>query len=321
MTGQETMEHPPYRFAIYSIIASIITIILKFGAYFITDSMGLFADATESFINLAAGIMALAALVVARRPADENHAYGHGKVEYFSSGMEGIFIIAAAVGIVTAAVGRFSNPVELNRLGLGIVLSFAASGINYFTARVMLGGAREYDSIVLEADAKHLMTDVWTSAGMVLGLSVILIAPPSWRIVDPIVAIVMALNIVYSGISLISRSASGLMDKSLPKEEIDAITRVIADCAGEEATFHGFRSRKSGSLKFVDFHLLVKGETTVKQAHDLCLAIENKVYEQWPRTELTIHVEPIEDCASYDGKMVGGYCGGSGTGPYSDNNE
>jgi cation diffusion facilitator family transporter len=297
----------PRRYAIYSIAASILTLALKFGAWGMTGSVGLLSDATESIVNLTAGMLALTAITIAMRPADHSHSYGHGKAEYFSSGIEGILIIVAAIGITYAAVSRFLDPRELVNLGPGLVLALLSSAINFGTARVMLRAAAHFDSITLEADAKHLLTDVWTSVGLVAGLAVLLVMP-QWSILDPIIAIVMAGNIVFTGVSLLKRSVGGLMDDALPPNEIERIGAAIRKHQGEHATFHGLRTRKSGPRRFIDFHLLLPGETTVRAAHDLCCVIEDEIKAGLARAEVTIHVEPIECDSSYDGRKVGGEC-------------
>ncbi len=301
------MNNSPKRYAYYSIGASLLTLGLKFGAYFLTDSVGLLSDATESLVNLTAGILALTALTIAYRPADKDHPFGHGKAEYFSSGAEGVLIIIAAAGILYASILRFKNPVELTALGPGIIMALAASGINWFTAKSMLKAARRFDSITLEADARHLLTDVWTSAGLVLGLSILLLMP-EWRILDPVIATIMALNIIRTGLSLLTRSTSGLMDLALPAQEVEIIRKAIFKVAGKDAVFHGLRTRKSGPRRFIDFHLLLPGNTSVQDSHDLCVQIEKELESNFPNPQTTIHVEPLEDKASWDGPLVGGIC-------------
>ncbi len=298
----------PVRYAYYSIAASLATLGLKFGAWLLTGSVGLLSDAAETLVNLAAGMLALWVLTVAGQPADEDHAYGHGKAEYFSSGVEGGMIVFAACGIVLASVERFLHPRPLENLGLGLIMALAASGVNWFTARGMLRAAREFDSITLEADARHLLTDVWTSAGLVAGLAVLLVAPPSWSWLDPAIAVFMAANIVVTGLSLMRRSLAGLMDKALPAEELEAIVEAIHEVAGEGAQYHGLRTRKSGSRRFADFHLLLPGSTSVAESHSLCDRVEEAVCARLPRVQVTIHVEPREAEASFDGHEVGGAC-------------
>lgn len=300
----------PKRYAVYSIGASILTLVLKFGAWGMTGSVGLLSDATESLVNLTAGVLALTAITIALRPADADHAYGHGKAEYFSSGIEGVLIIVAAFGIGFAAIDRFLSPQELHSLGPGLLLALASSVINFLVARIMLRAADRFDSITLEADARHLLTDVWTSVGLVAGLAVIIVMP-QWKILDPIIAVVMAVNIVFTGVGLLKRSVGGLMDDSLPEEELKIIADAINSYAGAESSFHGLRTRKSGPKRFIDFHLVVPGSMTVHDSHELCELIEELIHSKLPRAEVTIHVEPLENGASYDGKHVGGACAAS----------
>ena len=300
----------PRRYAVYSILASVLTLVLKFGAWAMTDSVGLLSDATESLVNLTAAVLALTAITVALRPADSDHAYGHGKAEYFSSGIEGVLIIVAAFGIGYAAIGRFASPLPLSNLGPGLLLALLSSVINFVTAKSMLRAAKRFDSITLEADAKHLLTDVWTSVGLVAGLAVLMIAP-EWKILDPIIALIMAVNIVFTGVGLLRRSVGGLMDDALPQDEIDIIAKAIQSYCGDTCTFHGLRTRKSGPKRFIDFHLLVPGAISVNDAHELCEMIEDLIHERLDRAEVTIHVEPLESSASYDGKNVGGACAAS----------
>lgn len=300
----------PKRYAVYSILASVLTLALKFGAWAMTDSVGLLSDATESLVNLTAAVLALTAITIAMRPADSHHTYGHGKAEYFSSGIEGVLIIVAAFGIGYAALGRFFSPQPLSNLGLGLVLALLSSVVNYVTAKGMLKAAKRFDSITLEADAKHLLTDVWTSVGLVAGLAILMVAP-QWKILDPIIAMVMAVNIVFTGIGLLKRSVAGLMDDALPDEEIAIIAKAIQSYTGDACTFHGLRTRKSGSTRFIDFHLLVPGDMTVNDSHELCECIEEMIHSKLERAEVTIHVEPLECETSYDGKKVGGVCAAS----------
>ena len=297
----------PKRYAVYSILASVLTLALKFGAWALTDSVGLLSDATESLVNLTAAVVALTAITVAMRPADQDHAYGHGKAEYFSSGIEGVLIIMAAMGIGYASVRRFLAPAPLANLDYGLVLALLSSAINFVTAAVMLRAAKRFDSITLEADARHLLTDVWTSVGLVAGLTIIVIKP-EWKILDPVIALAMAVNIVFTGIGLLKRSVGGLMDDALPEAELALIAEAIQDHCGETCTFHGLRTRKSGPRRFIDFHLLVPGNMSVMDSHDLCEQIEKRIHVRLDRAEITIHVEPIEAAESYDGKDVGGAC-------------
>jgi len=305
MSGVNALLNTPKRVAWLSIAASLTTMALKFGAWGLTGSVGLLSDAAESMVNLTAGCIALLALTVAMRPADERHAYGHDKAEYFASGAEGILILVAAGGIAYAAVGRLFDSQPLESLGLGLPVALAASAINLLVARIMLRSARHFDSITLEADAKHLMTDVWTSVGVVGGL-VVVWAVPEWRILDPLMALVVAVHIVASGMELIKRSLHGLLDHALPAEEMAAVHESICLATGKDAVYHGLRTRKSGSRRFIDFHLLVPGAMTVQQSHSLTEDIERAIAARLERVQVTIHVEPLEHHGSWDGERVGG---------------
>jgi cation diffusion facilitator family transporter len=281
------------RMAVLSIATSIATIVLKFGAYFLTGSVSLWSDALESVVNLAAGLVALGAVTLAEQPADDRHAYGHDKAEYFSSGVEGALILVAAVAILASAIHRLIEPQPLERLGVGIVVAIIAGAANLATARVMHKAARAHDSIAIEADAKHLMTDVWTSAGILAGLGVVIVLP-GWAILDPLMAIAVAINIVVAGMGLVRRSVDGLMDAALPPHEIHRVEMLIANELPAGASFHALRTRKSGARRFLDFHLQVPGATSVIESHALCDRIEAALDRQLPKAQVTIHVEPAE---------------------------
>lgn len=289
------------KYAYLSIAASLTTMALKFGAFFLTGSVGLFSDAVESVVNLAAGIIALTAIILSQRPADGHHAYGHGKVEYFSSGAEGILVCLAAVGIAFASINRFLHPQPIAALGAGIFVATMAALVNLGTARVMLRAAKEYESIVLEADAKHLLTDVWTSVALVSALLIMAFTPPAWQVLDPVLGLGMSVYIAWTGLGLIRRSVSGLMDVGLPDEEIRRIVAIIQEIGGPNNSFHALRTRRAGMVRFVDFHFLVPGTMSVQESHDVCTAIEDALVALWPKTQTTIHVEPLEDHASFDG--------------------
>ncbi|MFN0304916.1 MAG: cation diffusion facilitator family transporter [Burkholderiales bacterium] len=281
------------RMALLSIATSIATLALKFGAYFLTDSVSLLSDAYEAFINLAAGLVAFAALAVAARPSDDRHRYGHDKAEYFASGVEGVLIAAAAVAIVYSAVLRFIAPVPLERLGLGGLIALVAAALNYLTARVMLRAAARFDSITLEADALHLLTDVRTSIVIVAGLAVVAFVP-AWAILDPVMAIGVALNIVWTGGQLMRRSVDGLLDASLPDDELRKLEQVITKAIGSHARMRDMRTRKSGRRRFVELKLLVPGATRVDIAHDLTVTVERAVAVAFPDIDVVVHVEPEE---------------------------
>ncbi len=295
----------PARYALVSVAASLATMALKFTAFWMTGSVGIFSDAAESVINLAAGLVAFMALTVAARPADKRHTYGHDKVEYFASGVEGTLILVAAAAIFYSSLLRLIAPMPLERLGSGLVVLVLAAAVNFGAARLLLKGAHLHDSITLEADARHLMTDVWTSLAVVVGVGVIMVAPSEWVFLDPLIAMAVAVNILRAGLDLLRRSWHGLMDHTLPAEEVSVVRQAVK-AAAPQAPFHGLRSRKSGSKRFIDMHLLLPGTCTVQEAHDLCDCIEQEVERQLNNASLTIHVEPVEDDSSWDGHEVGG---------------
>ncbi len=281
-----------------SVSASLLTLSLKFSAYYLTNSVGLLGDAAESVVNLAAAIMAAILLNYASRPADSRHAYGHDKAEYFSSGLEGGLILIAAVGIGYTATQRILHPQPIENLNIGLMISLGAAGVNFIAARFILIAAHNYDSITLEADAKHLLTDVWTSIGVIAGLVTAQVT--GLFIIDPIIAFLVATNIVLSGIDIIKRSFRGLMDFSLPDNEIRVIEKIIKEYSEEDIHYHNLRTRKSGPNRFIEFHILLTGTTSVQTAHDLCEAIEDEIKRELKNTQVTIHVEPIEDRTSWD---------------------
>ena len=291
--------HAVRKMALLSIATSFATIALKFGAWFITGSVSLWSDALESLVNLAAGLVALGAVTLAEQPADERHTYGHDKAEYFSSGVEGALIVVAAGAIVWSAVHRLTEPRALEHVGPGIFIAFLAGAANFATARVMLKVARRHDSITIEADAKHLLTDVWTSAGILAGLSVVMFVP-EWTILDPLMAIAVGVHIVVTGVGLLRRSVDGLMDAALPPAEVRRAAALINDALPPDASFHALRTRKAGARRFVEFHLLVPGTMTVASSHALCDRIEAALAAQLKRAQVTIHVEPRETQAPHE---------------------
>jgi cation diffusion facilitator family transporter len=300
-TGTASRTRVKTRVMYLSIAAAVATIALKFGAYFLTGSVGLLSDAMESMVNLVGATAALIAIIIAARPADKTHHYGHTKVEYFSSGLEGGLILAAAVAIIWTALDRLLHPSGLESVGFGLGVSLAATLINFIVARVLLKVARQEDSIALEADGKHLMTDVFTSIGVVLG--VIMVALTGWLWLDAVVALAVALNIILEGSKLVKRSLEGLSDKALPeKEEAQirgAIESILTPAKKDGLTYHGLRTRKSGSLCFIDLHLLTPGEWTVRQSHEYTVAIESEIKKHLREVETTIHVEPLDDPRAY----------------------
>ena len=292
--------HPPSltRYAWLSIGAALATMALKSGAYFVTGSVGLLSDAMESLVNLAAAIVALIALTVAVRPPDEEHAYGHGKVEYFSSGFEGALILVAAGTIAYAAVQRLINPQPLEQVGLGLAISVAASAINFVVATILMRAGKKHHSITLEADAQHLMTDVWTSIGVIVGVAAV--ALTGWERLDPIIALLVAANIVWSGFQLLRRSALGLIDTGLLPEDMDKIEGVLNQYRIKDIKFHALRTRQAGMRRFVSVHVLVPGAWTVLDGHHLAEEIENDLRGALGGATIFTHIEPLEDPSSWD---------------------
>ena len=294
---------PTKRMAVLSIATSVATVALKFGAARMTDSIGLLSDALESLVNVAASLFALAVLAIAERPPDDDHAYGHEKAEYFSSGVEGGLILLAALGIGYAAVTRLLHPVPLASLGPGLLVAAVAAVVNFAAARLMLRVAHAHDSIVVEADARHLLSDVVTTAGVIAGLLIVM-AAPQLAILDPLIAIAVAIQIAGTGVALIRRSVDGLMDKSLPGEEIAAARASIVATLPAGAAFAELRTRKSGSRRFIEFKLLVAGSLPVADAHATCDRLEAALAARLANAVVTIHVEP-HDAAPQAGSAHG----------------
>jgi cation diffusion facilitator family transporter len=302
--GSTTSARPPRltQYAWLSIAAALLTIGLKVLAFALTKSVGLLSDAIESGVNLVAALMALAMLSVAARPPDEEHAFGHSKAEYFSSGVEGALILVAAGSIIWTAVGRLLAPEPLEGLGVGLALSTAASGINYGVARVLLGAGRRYNSITLEADARHLQTDVWTSVGVLAALGVVTLT--GWQVLDPVIAIAVAANIVWSGTSLVRRSILGLMDTAISAEDQEQITKILDSHAAKGVRYHDLRTRQSGAQQFITVHVLVPGRWNVQRGHDLLEAMESEIRAALPRATVSTHLEPVEDPVAWEGPLA-----------------
>lgn len=290
------------RFAWLSIAAALATMGLKAAAWLLTGSVGLLSDAAESVVNLVAAATTLWMLDVAARPPDEEHAYGHTKAEYFASGVEGALILVAAVAIGWAAVGRLLEPRPLEQLGIGLAISTGASLVNLVVAQVLLRAGRTHHSIALEADAHHLMTDVWTSAGVLVGIG--LVAVSGWAVLDPVVALLVALNIVWTGVSLIRRSMLGLLDTTLPADEMARLQEVLDRHASPEVRFHAVRTRQAAARRFVSMHVLVPGEWSVRRGHDLLERVEADVRGVIPHAVVFTHLEAIEDPTSYDDELL-----------------
>lgn len=285
------------RYGWLSIAAAVITITLKSFAWWTTGSVGLLSDAMESLVNLSAAVFTLAALTVAARPADEEHAYGHSKAEYLASGFEGALIFLAAVAIGWAAVNRLMEPRDVEDVGVGVAIAALAAVVNGATAMVLLRAGRRHDSIALEADARHLFTDVWTTGAVIAG--VLTVTWTGWRWLDPMIALAVAAHILYWGVALLRRSALGVLDTALPPETLAAIDAVLDAYRDEGVEFHAMRTRKAGARRFVSFHVLVPGEWTVGRGHDLLEKIEAEVRAAIPAVTVFTHLEPLEDPVSW----------------------
>lgn len=281
-----------------SIAVALVTIGLKAGAWYITGSVGLLSDAAESLVNLVAAIAALIALRVAARPADASHLFGHSKAEYFSAALEGQMILVAALAIVVTAVDRLLHPAPVENLGIGLIVSVVAAVLNGGAALVLMRAGKRYRSKTLTADGHHLMTDVWTTVGVIVGVA--LVALTGWEKLDPIVALIVGVNIVWTGWKLIADSVAGLMDASWPKEDNAALGTVLGRFAGGDVDIHGVRTRESGHERFVEFHLLVPGAWTVARAHDLCHEVEDAIAAEFEGVRILAHIEPSEDPRSYE---------------------
>ncbi len=284
------------RYAWISIAAAVATILLKGVAWQLTGSVGLLSDAIESFVNLAGAIMALWMLTLAAQPADARHPHGHGKAEYFSSAFEALLIFIAAVSIGYTAIDRLLHPRALETVGVGLLVSVVASVINFAVARILLRAGRAHQSITLEADAHHLMTDVWTSVGVIVGVG--LVALTGWNWLDATIALLVAANIVWTGWQLMVRSAAGLMDIALPATQVAQIDAVLASYAAHGIAYHALRTRQAGRRSFVSLHVLVPGEWTVQVAHDWTERIEADIRRELPGIHITAHLEPRDDPAS-----------------------
>jgi cation diffusion facilitator family transporter len=290
------------RFAWISIAAALVTMALKIVAYFMTGSVGLLSDAIESGVNLAGGVMALAMLRIAARPADEDHAYGHGKAEYFSSGVEGTLILVAAASIAWAAVGRLITPKPLQQIGAGLAVSIVASIVNLVVALLLLRVGRKRNSITLEANAQHLLTDVWTSGGVVAGVTAV--ALTGWQWLDPVVALAVAANIVWTGVGIVRRSADGLMDAALSPGDLAEIRKVLQCHESDGLQFHALRTRQAGARKFVSVHVLVPGEWTARNSHQWLELIEAEIRQAIPGSHVFTHLEPLDDPASFEDQTL-----------------
>ncbi|OCW87554.1 transporter [Nocardia farcinica] len=299
MTTTRTPRRDLSAFALLSIVTAIVVIGLKLIAWRITGSVGLLSDALESTVNLVAAIGAFVALRVAAKPPDRSHNFGHTKAEYLSAVFEGVMIVVAAVVIVATAIDRLLHPEELDEVGMGLAISVGATVVNAVVGWVLIRAGRRHRSLTLEADGRHLMTDVWTTAGVVVG--VFLVAVTGWLPLDPLIAIAVAANILVVGGRLVWRSGAGLMDSALPDDLRAAIDAVLARHRADRIDFHDVRTREAGHERFVQLHMLVPGDWSVQRAHDLAETIEDELRAAVDDLTVTLHVEPINDPRAYEG--------------------
>ena len=287
------------RYALLSIAAALATIVLKGAAWWVTGSVGLLSDALESFVNLAAAVLALSMLRLAATPPDKDHPYGFSKAEYLAAGIEGALIVLAAAGILFASFPRLIHPAPLETPGFGLALSAGATAINLAVGLVLIRAGREHHSITLEADGKHLMTDVWTSAGVIVGVALVWLT--GWLRLDPLIALGVAVHIVWTGVGLVRRSVSGLLDAAISPDEENELTKLFAEYSNRYGvTFHALRTRQAGPRRFISFHFLVPDKWSVARAHKLSEEIESRMRSMVPNASIITHIEPISDPASYD---------------------
>lgn len=287
------------KFIYLSIAAAIVTIVFKFVAYRLTGSMGFFSDALESLVNLFAAVVALVLLHISEKPADKRYMFGYGKAEYFSSIIEGMLIVVAAFSILYSAIPRLIHPRAIENVNIGLLLSFVASLVNFIVAQTLIKNGKRRNSMLLEADGKHLLTDVWTSVGVIA--AVFLVKITGWLLLDPIIAMVVATHIIYIGYRLILRSASGLLDTAIQSDELKKITVYLNSLKNEEVEYHSLMTREAGQRKFISFHLLVPGKWTVQEGHDYADRIERHIEDMFDApVTVSSHLEPIEDPASFD---------------------
>lgn len=280
-----------------SVAAAIITIVLKGASYYVTGSVGLLSDALESFVNLAAAIIAFFMIRIAELPPDDDHEYGHTKAEYFASVMEGLFIFLAAISIGFSAFERLLHPRAIDQALIGIIISSIASVINYAVAYTLLKAGKKYRSITLEADGHHLMTDVWTSIGVIV--AIVIVSITHIQVIDPLIALAVACNIIFTGYRLMKRSANGLMDGAMSSEEVEKIKRILNKHCIDPITFHGLKTRESATRNFISVHILVPGKWTVQKGHDLLEVIEKDLRESLHNVVVFTHLEPSEDPSSH----------------------
>lgn len=285
------------KYALLSVGVALLTILLKMSAYLVTGSVGFLSDALEGFVNLVAATVALVTLRVVEQPPDEMHEYGHDKAEYFSSGIEGTLITIASISILYTSIRRLLDPQPLEQAILGLVLVSVAALLNLAVGQILIRTGKKYDSITLEADGKHLMSDVWTSLGVVIGVSLAVLTGLNW--LDPVVGIIVGVKIGWEGIQIFRRSMGGLMDTTIDPEERDSVEKILDRQMEEDVAWHALRTRQSGSRRFVSVHLLVPGNWTVQRAHDMAEGVEQKIRQMIRYSSVFTHVEPVEDPRSH----------------------
>ncbi|GCE11563.1 cation diffusion facilitator family transporter [Tengunoibacter tsumagoiensis] len=286
-------QRSPRFYMLLSVGAALVTMALKFIGYYLTGSVGLFSDAAESVVNLVAALVGLWALTLAARPADEDHTYGHTKSEYFSSGVEGALILVAALVIIVESVPHLFHPVKLEQVGPGLAFSVAGAFINGILAWFMLREGKRQRSITLEADAHHLFADVYTTVGVLIGVTLVVIT--GWDILDPIIGLLVAVNIIWTGVKLLRQTGLGLLDTALPAEDQAQIQTILERYRQQGISFHALRSRAAGSRRFVSFHVIVPGSWTVLKGHTICEEIEIAIRTALPECTVFTHLEPKED--------------------------
>ncbi len=286
------------KYGVLSLVAGIVVLLMKLGAWKVTGSVGLLSDALESLVNIAAATVAIVALRAASRPPDQQHQFGHGKAEYFSALVEGAMIVVAATMIIFTAVERLLNPAPLEEIGLGLAISVLASLINAGVAFILFRVGRRHRSAALIADGHHLLTDLWTTGGVLVG--VLLVSLTGWDRLDPIIALAVAVNIIVVGVRLLRGSTSGLMDAALPDDDVETIRTVLRTYQRDDVVIHGLQTRQAGRQRFVSMHVLVPGAWTVDKGHDLCDSIETEIQEQLPGSACITHLEPLEDPRAWE---------------------
>lgn len=291
-------QYSPRFYMILSILAALVTMGVKFIGYFLTGSVGLFSDAAESIVNLVAALVGLWALTLAARPPDEDHTYGHTKSEYFSSGVEGSLIFVAAIVIVFEAVPHLFHPEPIRQAVPGLSFSVLGALVNAVLGWFMLRAGKQQRSITLQADAHHLFADVYTTIGVVVG--VLLVALTSWNILDPIIGLLVAVNVLWTGVRLLRQTGLGLLDTALPREDMILIEAVLDEYRKQGIDFHAIRSRGAGTRRFVSFHVIVPGDWTVLKGHTICEKIELEMIRALPESSVFTHLEPREDPVSFE---------------------